>query len=296
MFFFKKKSPASEEELLRFIRRLEDAYMEQDELKLNDSFHPDQRGMSLTRHVQLQMNFQIYQITSEILHFEKIDSSEEEAVFTYTRKHLYTCKNPEDEQSSTWNNITSYYVKVVREKRGFWITKYTPYSVLYLDRSGDILPGEAAVVPANAQYFGAIQPLLSRFRKDGLKPATYHTYVGSEFIGYFPEREIFSYLTTEKFSVDFFETMEASDIHEHTAIYLDQELDFGEALEVGASHSIIETQTPGSQGTNHELVLSLLNREGFFMIRYMKMGEPIPHEARSRWIEQMQEAAKTPQH
>jgi len=293
MFFFKKKSPASEEELLRFIRRLEDAYMEQDELKLNACFHPDQRGMSFTRHVQLQMNFQIYQITSEILHFEKIESSEEEAVFTYTRKHLYTCKNPEDEQSPSLNNITSYYVKVVREKRSFWITKYTPYSVLYLDRSGEMLQGEAAVVPPNAQHFGAIQPLLACFRRDGLKPATYHTYAGSEFIGFFPEHEIFSYRTTEKFSVDFFETMEASDIREHTAIYLDQELDFGEALEVGESHSIIETRTPGSQGTNHELVLSLLNRERFFMIRYMKMGEPIPDEARSRWIEQMQEAAKT---
>ncbi|WP_334077552.1 hypothetical protein [Paenibacillus sanfengchensis] len=292
MLFFKKKSPASEEELLRFIRRLEDAYMEQDEIKLNACFHPDQRGMSFARHVQLQMNFQIYQITSQILHFEIVESSEEEAVFAYTRKHLYTCKNPGDEPTSSLNNITSYYVKVVREKRGFWITKYTPYSVLYLDRSGETLPGEAAVVPPNTQFFGRIRPLLACFQLDGLKPATYHTYSDSEFIGYFPENEIFCYRTTEKFSVDFFETMDAADIREHTEVYLDQELDFGEALEVGVSHSIIETRTPGSQGTNHELVLSLLTREGLFMVRYMKMGDPIPNEARSRWIEQMQEAVK----
>ncbi|GEN33659.1 hypothetical protein [Aneurinibacillus danicus] len=291
MFIFKKKAVISEEDLRNFIQLLEQTYVGKDELGLSKLFHPENRNVSFLNHFQMQMLFQIYNIKSEILHFKTLDVSENEATLTYTRKHIYTCINSEDEREESPNNITSYYVKLVPRKKSFLITKFSPFSVFYLDNNGEILAQEKAVVPKDAQFFGNIKRFIKCFQLEKYKPATYKIYSDSEFIGYYPKDEVYDFETSEKFTIDYFEEMDASTIEEHTKAYLDQELLLGEVIEQKETYSIIETQFADNSGLNHELVLSMLAPDGFFMVRYQKScNQIINNEIREFWIQQMKEA------
>ncbi|UAL52573.1 nuclear transport factor 2 family protein [Bacillus sp. OVS6] len=97
MFFFKKKTQISEQKVRELIQRLEAAYTEKDIEKLKKLFHPDYRDISFLNHFTLMMNFQIYNIQSEIMKIEILNLSDDEATFTYTRKHIYTCVNQNEE-------------------------------------------------------------------------------------------------------------------------------------------------------------------------------------------------------
>ena len=277
--------------IANFIKRLEQAYVEKDEEQLTELFHPDQRNMSFLNRFQLQMLFQIYEISSEIIDLEVLDLFEDEVVFTYTRKHLYTCINSDDERDEKLNNLTSYYVEVSIEDGQLWITRYAPYSVVYLDKQGEILPGAEAVVPEWAQFFEKMQRFSKHFDLNNYQPATYKVYRDSEFIGYYPKDEFYKYENTEKFTIDYFEEMAAESIAEHNRIYLEQELVLGEIIAETEEYSIIETQYEDEGPINHELVLSMLAPDGFFMIRYQRNKQLIDPEVRASWIRQMQQAA-----
>ncbi len=153
MFFFKKKAKITEEKIQELIQQLERAYMAKDIDQMTEMFHPDNRQISFLNHYSLMMNFQIYNIQSEILNLEIVELPEKEATFTYTRKHLYTCVNKNDENGENPNNISSYYVQIQAEGSQIWITKYSRFSELFLNTEGEILPYEQAVVPAAAQYY-----------------------------------------------------------------------------------------------------------------------------------------------
>ncbi len=90
-----------------------DKYIEE----LTNMFHPNHRDISFINHFTLMMNFQIYNITSEILHLEILNMNEEEATFTYTRKHMYICVNEQGENGTNPNNISSYYVNIKVEAK-----------------------------------------------------------------------------------------------------------------------------------------------------------------------------------
>lgn len=291
MSILKKEPVISEDNLHKFIQSLERNYIEKDETRLTELFHPDHRNMSFLNHFQMMMLFQIYNIQSDIINFKVLDISENEATLIYTRKHIYSCINSADRREETPNNITSYYVELIAHKKSFWITEFSPYSVLYLDNKGEILPGEKAVVSNGAQFFKNIQRFIKCFELEKYKPATYKLYSDSEYIGYFPEDEVYEFKNSEKFTIDYFEEMSASSIEEHTEAYLDQELVLGEVIEQAENYSIIETQFKSGSGLNHELVLSMLAPDGFFMIRYMKSCNQIMDpEIRKSWIQQMKKA------
>ena len=255
-------------------------------------FHTDQRDISFLNHFSLMMNFQIYNITSEILNLELLDMNEEEAIFTYTRKHMYTCINEEDENGTNPNNISSYYVQLKVEDKTIWIRKYARYSELFLDLQGKILPGENAVVPPGAVYFDNMKRFIDIIQLEHFKPATYLTYTDSEFIGYYPEEERYSYRTSEKLTFDYFQKMEADSIEVHTNAYMEgNNLEYSDILLQGENYSIIESKFKGSSGLQHELILSMLAAEGFFMVRFLKSrNAPIEEVLRQRLIEQMKKA------
>lgn len=148
--FFKRKPKINENTIKELVQKLETAYTDKKMEQLTKIFHPDHRDISFLNHFSLMMNFQIYNITSEILNIEILDMNEEEASFTYTRKHMYTCINEEDENGTNPNNISSYYVQLKVEEKSIWIMKYARYSELFLDLEGKILPGVKAVVPPGA--------------------------------------------------------------------------------------------------------------------------------------------------
>lgn len=293
MFFFGKKARITEQKVQEIVKALEQAYTAKNIDKLTGMFHPDKRQISFLNHFQLMMNFQIYNIQSEILNMEILTLTGEEATFTYTRKHIYTCVNEADENGEILSNITSYYVQIAAEKKSAYITRYSPYSVLHLNKDGEVLPGEQAVVPAGAQFFERMRRFINEFDLDGFQAATYLLYNDSEMIGYYPEAERYRYKTSEQFTVDYFEKMDAASIKEHTEGYLEQEiLEFGDILALGADYSILEAQFTTDSCFRHELLLSLAAPDGFLMIRYLKKDDrPILPEARQRWIEQMKLAA-----
>lgn len=293
MFFLGRKARITEQKVQDIVQALEQAYTAKDIDVLTNMFHPDKRQISFLNHFQLMMNFQIYNIKSEIMDMEILMLTGEEAAFTYTRKHIYTCVNPADENGETLSNITSYYVKIAVDKKSVYITRYSPYSVLQLGKDGEILPGEQAVVPAGAQFFEKMQRFINEFDLTGFKSATYLQYNDSEMIGYYPEAQRYRYETLEQFTVDYFEKMQAASIKEHTETYLEQDiLEQGEMLALEPDYSIIEAQFTKNSCFQHELVLSMAASDGFYMIRYLKNDDrPIDPEARHRWIEQMKSAS-----
>jgi len=293
MFFFKKKAKITEEKIQELIQQLERAYMAKDIDQMTEMFHPDNRQISFLNHYSLMMNFQIYNIQSEILNLEIVELSEKEATFTYTRKHLYTCVNKNDENGENPNNISSYYVQIQAEGSQIWITKYSRFSELFLNTEGEILPYEQAVVPAAAQYYENMKRFIEPFTLDGFLPATYYLYSDSEFIGYYPEKERFLFVTSERFTVDYFTEINADSIAEHTDIYLSENnLEYGAIIEQEENHSIIETKIISNDRLLHELVLSILASDGFYMIRYFKNNNsPIEKEVRQSWIDQMRASA-----
>lgn len=298
MFFFKKKPKITELTVQKLLEQLETSYTEKDIDKITNMFHPEHRDISFLNHFVLMMNFQIYDIQSEILKTEIIHLTEYEATFTYTRKHIYTCRNKNDENGENPNNITSYHVQIQVENKKIWIMKFAKYSELFLDINGELLQHERAVVPSNAQFFENMRPYIESFQLDQFKPGTYYLYSDSEFIGYYPAKELFSYETTEKFTVDYFEEMNAATIAEHTETYLNENtLNYSDIIEVTESYSIIETKFMKHSHLQHELVMSILGPDGFYMIRYLKSNNtPIEREARENWIQQMKVAAKLTVH
>lgn len=290
---FKRKPKINEQTIKELVQKLETTYMNKDFEQLQEMFHPDHREISFLNHFSLMMNFQIYNSTSEILHLEILDMNEEEATFTYTRKHMYTCINEEEENGTNPNNISSYYVQIKVEGKTIWIAKYARYSELFLDLKGRILPGEKAVVPPGAEYFDNMKRFIDVIQFEHLKPATYLLYSDSEFIGYYPEKERYSYRTSEKLTFDYFLEMEAASIKEHTKGFIEgNTLEYSDILEEEEDYSIIEIKMEGSSGLQHELILSMLAPDGFIMVRYLKTkNAPLEEKLRRQLIKQMQIAA-----
>lgn len=100
-------------------------------------------------------------------------------------------------------------------------------------------------------------------------------------------------MTSERFTVDYFTEMNADSIAEHTNIYLSENnLEYGAIIEQEENHSIIETKIINNDRLLHEIVLSILASDGFYMIRYFKNNNsPIENEVRQSWIEQMRASA-----
>lgn len=292
--FFKRKPKINEQTIKELVQKLEKMYTDKDIEQLPKMFHPDHREISALNHFSLMMNFQIYNITSEILHLEILDMTGGEATFTYMRKHMYTCVNEEDENGTNPNNISSYYVQLKVEGKTIWIMKYARYSELFLDLDGRILSSEKAVVPLGAEFFGNMKRFIDVIRLEHFKPSTYLTYSDSEFIGYYPEKERYSYRTSEKLTFDYFQEMEAASIDEHTKGFIEgNTLEYSDILVQEEDYSIIEIKFEGSSGLHHELILSMLAPDGFFMVRFLKSrNTPIEEGLRRRLIEQMKEAAK----
>lgn len=290
--FFKRKPKINDKTIKELIWKLETMYTDKEMEQLSKMFHPDQRDISFLNHFSLMMNFQIYNITSEILKLELLDMNEEEASFTYTRKHMYTCINEVDEKGTNPNNISSYYVQLKVEDKKIWIRKYARYSELFLDLQGKILSGENAVVPPGAVYFDNMKRFIDIIQLQHFKPATYLTYTDSEFIGYYPEEERYTYRTSEKLTFDYFQKLEADSIEEHTNAYMEgNNLEYSDILLQGENYSIIESKFKGSSGVQHELILSMLAPDGFFMVRFLKSrNAPIEEVLRQRLIEQMKKA------
>ncbi|GGA37845.1 hypothetical protein [Psychrobacillus lasiicapitis] len=290
--FFKRKPKINDKTIKELIWKLETMYTDKEMEQLSKMFHPDQRDISFLNHFSLMMNFQIYNITSEILKLELLDMNEEEASFTYTRKHMYTCINEEDEKGTNPNNISSYYVQLKVEDKKIWIRKYARYSELFLDLQGKILSGENAVVPPGAVYFDNMKRFIDIIQLQHFKPATYLTYTDSEFIGYYPEEERYTYRTSEKLTFDYFQKLEADSIEEHTNAYMEgNNLEYSDILLQGENYSIIESKFKGSSGVQHELILSMLAPDGFFMVRFLKSrNAPIEEVLRQCLIEQMKKA------
>lgn len=292
MFFFKRTPKLTEQKVKKLVHELEAAYIKKDMEQITQMFHPDHRNISFLNHFTLMMNFQIYNIHTDILKIDIIYLSEDEATFTYTRKHIYTCVQKDDENRDNPNNITSFHVQVTVENQTVWINRFSKYSELFLDNMGDIKPNEMAVVPPDAQFFMNMKRYIETFQLDGFKPATYLIYSDSEFIGFYPENEHFSFTTTEKFTIDYFLEMNASSIKEHTDIYIQENsLDSSEIIEMEENYSIIEAQFSKDSRLQHELVLSITDQEGFYMIRYLNNNNaPLEPQKRSAWIEQMKRA------
>lgn len=289
MFSFKRTPKLTEQKVKNLVQELEATYIRKDIEKLTLLFHPNHRNISFLNHFTLMMNFQIYSIESGIMNVDIIHLTKDVATFTYTRKHMYTCIEKEDENGDNPNNITSFYVNVSVEGQTIWINRLSKYSEVFLDELGNILPNEMAVVPPNAQFFVYMKRYIESFQLNDLKPATYLVYSDSEFIGYYPENERFSFSTTEKFTVDYFSEMTASSIKEHTDLYIGENvLVSSEIIKMEEHCSIIETQFIKDSSLQHELVLSIIDNEGFYMIRYLKnTNTPLDSQKRLDWIDQM---------
>ncbi|WP_080873810.1 hypothetical protein [Oceanobacillus timonensis] len=291
--FFKRKPKISEQTIKEIVQKLETTYTDKNIERMTEMFHPNHRDISFLNHFSLSMNFQIYNITSEVLNLEILDMSEEGATFTYTRKHMYTCVNEEDDNGTNPNNISSYYVELKVEGKTIWMMRYARYSELFLDTEGRILPDEKAVVPSGAKYFENMKRFIDVIQLEHFKPATYLTYSDSEFIGYYLETERYQYRTTEKLTFDYFEEMAAESIAEHTKDFIEgNPLEYSEILAQEKYYSIIEIKMQDHTGLKHELILSIDASDGFFMIRYLKScNASIEEKLRQRLIEQMKIAA-----
>jgi len=291
--FFKRKPKINEQTIKKQMQKLETTYTDKNIDKLIKAFHPDQHNISFLNHFSLMMNFQIYNITSEILNVEVLDMSEEEATFTYTRKHMYTCVNEEDENGTNPNNISSYYVQLKIEDKKIWITKYARYSELFLDLDGHILPGAKAVVPRMAYYYDNMKRFIDTFQLEHFKPATYVRYGDSELIGYYPEEERYSYDTSESLTYDYFQEIDTALIGEHTKILIEADnVEYGTIHMQEKNYSIIELKFRYSSELQHELILSMFAPDGFFMIRFLKSSNaPIKEEFRQHLIEKMKATA-----
>ncbi|OAK72020.1 hypothetical protein [Lederbergia galactosidilytica] len=293
MSFFKRKIKLTEQKVREIVQKVEKTYTEKDLEELTNLFHPDHRKISFLNHFSLMMAFQIYNIYSEIIKLEILDLTEQKAIFTYTRKHLYTCINEQDENGENLNNISSFYVHIQVEDRQIWITKYDKYSELFLNRDGELLPNEQAVVPQNAQFFENMKRFIEPFQLDDFQPATYLLYEDSELLGYYPKGEQYSFKTTEKFTIDYFTKMEADSIADHTETYITgNSLEYSEIVEIDENHSIVETKIMDGSNLLHELVLSIIASDGFYMIRYLKnKNSPITEGMRESWMKQMKTSA-----
>ncbi|MFB1097441.1 hypothetical protein [Terribacillus sp. JSM ZJ617] len=290
MSLFKRKATINEETLIKLIRKLEKTFVAKDIDKLTDMFHPDHRDMSFLNHFSLMMTFQIYNVESQLLNFEILEQSEQEAAFTYTRKHMYTCVNEADENGDNPNNITSFYVQVQAEGRNIWVTRYQKYSEVFLDGKGDRLPDAKSVVPARADYFENMERFLPAFTLENLLPVTYTMYNGSEMLMYTSAEEIYAYNTKETFTIDYYEEMEAPSIADHTATYLQSnEIEFGEVLAQEKNYCIVETKVRKKGCLQHEIVLSISAADGFYMMRYVKDDNDnlIEPNRRKEWVKQM---------
>ncbi|MEK4190396.1 hypothetical protein [Paenibacillus sp. FSL L8-0494] len=289
MFFFKKNKGITKEELQALVEGLEQAYMDKDEEGLSKRFHPDKRGMSFLNHFQLMMTFQIYNIKSEILEFELLSMDATKAVFTYTRKHIHTCINPADEREEKRNQIISYYVEAVKENGSIWITRYSPYSTIFVDKKGDFLSGVDAVIPPGEEINSGIVRFIPYFQLNSYVPATFHVYSNSQFIGYYPLGEYHRYEPSHTFTINYFDKIEASSVEKHTADYISQEtLLTAQVLHQTDNSSVVETQLMNNNVLEHELVTSLLTKDGFYMIRFLyDKGEPIPAQEREKWKREM---------
>ncbi|MFF2483799.1 hypothetical protein [Paenibacillus sp. NPDC058071] len=290
MFFFNKKNKGlTEGDLRALIKGLEQAYMDKDEQGLINRFHPDKRGMSFLNHFQLMLTFQIYHIKSEILEFELLSIDTAHAVFTYTRKHMHICVNPADEREEKQNHISSYYVEVVKENGSIWITRYSPYSKIYVDKKGEPLTGVDKVIPPGEEIDPGIARIIPYFQLDSYIPATFHVYSNSQYVGFYPVGEYHRYRTSCTFSIDYFEKLEASSIEEHTEDYVSQETILNaHILQQSDCSSVVETQYMKNNVLEHELLASLLTNEGFYMVRFLyKRGEPMPSEEREKWQREM---------
>lgn len=291
--FLKRKPKLNESRLKRVIFQLEDAFTNKQINKLTGMFHPDSRDISFLNHFSLMMNFQIYNITSEILHMEILDVNENTATLTYTRKHIYTCIQKEDENGTNPNNISSYYVKVVLENKRIWIEKYSRYSELFLDLEGNLYLGEEAVVPPSAQYFNQMEWFIQIIKQEHLKPATYLMYDGSEMIGYYPIKERYSYYSTEKLTFDYFEEMDADTMVQHTEYLIDSnELETSKIIQQDDQHSIIELTFMSNHTLQYELICSVLVNNNLLMARYLINEEKREKSIQNSLIEQMIQATK----
>lgn len=289
VFNFKRTPKLTEQKVKDLVHKLESTYIRKDIEKLSQLFHPDRRNISFLNHFKLMMNFQIYTIDSHVMNIDIIHLTKDEATLTYTRKHMYTCIEEKDENGDNPNNITSFYVNVSVEGQTIWINRLSKYSELFLDTKGNILPNEMAVVPPDAQFFVNMKHYIESLQLNNLKPATYLVYSDSEFIGYYPENERFSFNTTEKFTVDYFSEMSASSIKEHTDLYIEENnLVSKEIIRMEENYSIIETQFIKDSSLQHELVLSIIDDKGFYMIRYLKnTNSTLESQKRLAWIDQM---------
>jgi hypothetical protein len=289
MFFFKKNKDITQEELQAVVKGLEQAYMDKDEQGLTNRFHPDKRGMSFLNHFQLMLTFQIYNIKSEILEFELLSIDANKAVFTYTRKHMHTCVNPADEREEKRNQINSYYVEAVKENGSIWITRYSSYSTIYVDKQGEPLMGVDAVIPPGEELDPGIARFIPYFQLDSYVPATFHVYNNSQFIGYYPLGEYHRYQPSCTFTINYFDEMEAASVEKHTADYVSHEtIVAAQVLHQTDCSSIVETQIMKNNVLEHELVTSLLTKEGFYMARFLyDKGEPMPSEERDKWKREM---------
>lgn len=291
--FFKRKPKLNESTLKRVILQLEDAFTNKQINKLTEMFHPDSRGISFLNHFNLMMNFQIYNITSEILHMEILDINENSATLTYTRKHIYTCIQKEDENGTNPNNISSYYLKMVLENKRIWIEKYSRYSELFLDVQGNFYPDEEAVVPPGAQYFNQMECFIQIIKQEHLQPATYLIYDGSEMIGYYPIKERYSYYSTEKLTFDYFEEMDADTMSQHTEFLIDSnELETSKIIQQDDQHSIIELTFTSNHTLQYELIYSVLVKNNLLMARYLVNKEKLERNIRNSLVEQMIQATK----
>lgn len=115
----------------------------------------------------------------------------------------------------------------------------------------------------------------------------------SELIGYYPAEERYTYRTSEKLTFDYFQKMEAGSIEEHTKGYIEgNTLEYSNILMQEENYSLIESKFKGSSELQHELILSMLAPDGFFMVRFLKShNAPIEEELRRHLIEQMKIAA-----
>ncbi|MDQ0233444.1 hypothetical protein [Metabacillus malikii] len=295
MLFFKRRPKVTEQRIRELVQEIENSYTAKEIDSLTKLFHPDNRQISFLNHFNLMLTFQIYHIDSTLLDLKILELTDQEATFTYTRKHLYKCLNENDGNGDNPNNISSYYVKVSVDNKQLWISRFSRYSELFLDLDGNVRPNEQAVVPPQAIFFDKIRRFLHPFQLGALIPASYFLYNDSESIGYYPATERFSYFTSEKFTIDYFEEMAADSITEHTDILLNEnELEYGQIIEVkDEAYSIIEIKCQGNSGLIHELILSMTAPDGFFMIRYMKSdGSEIDADAKQSWFEQMKAATK----
>lgn len=74
----------------------------------------------------------------------------------------------------------------MKENGSIWITRYSPYSTIFVDKKGDFLSGVDAVIPPGEEINSGIVRFIPYFQLNSYVPATFHVYSNSQFIGYYP--------------------------------------------------------------------------------------------------------------